>query len=584
MQHVMATPHSTVSQQKIAQESHLEQEPKKFIYDEAEHHRRHMDIHPTVSEEDFEQHLPEGTVVPQNDPAVILCRKFEPVQVLPDAPLRTMIHANDKGDAMASGAPQQSQGQKSSAKIPIAQPPSDLGAKPANRRTSLPSPLHPSKATEATPEAKCQRPQDSTNPFVTFAARARANQEMGKGTTHIAVSEAAPLMAAAAMGVKPDKVVIMNAGDHHSHQGQQKVQHEGYYDLHPLHPLNNDHHHDHHQQQLRNVAAPTAATYLASAASFDPVANEFADNKVKKPVGVIPVRVQHGHDHSHHHGYGSETGKNLEEEEESEIKDTLGDLTPAQAYAAAHKSNLTGTTMPETVWPQQMQQDEAMRDKDLEGEPARKKPLVTTVPSAPSMGATTSTAAPTMDNKTVPREQHAPISAARPVDTTTDPLRNPKWGSTTARATGGDTSQVVDHQPYQSQYRHQTTTEPAIHKGMVPAEGHEKSQPITHAGDQVSGVKKTRLTQEYGDDNRGEIDHGDTADIATGAAGTAGPSEEESGASDHHKDHEGSLFHRISQKLSSGRRKSRADPHPYHTTHQHQQGDNAVHGRRGPAQ
>ncbi|KAK3827953.1 MAG: hypothetical protein J3Q66DRAFT_321481 [Benniella sp.] len=559
MQHVVATPHPQVSQQKLAQESHLEQEPKKFIYDEAEHHRRHMDIHPTVSEKDFEQHLVEGTVVPQNDPAVVLCRKFEPVQVLPDAPLRTMIHANDKGDAMVSGAPQhqQSQGQKSSAKIPIAQPPShlsELGTKPANRRTSLPSPLHPSKATEATPESKGQRPQDSTNPFVTFAARARANQEAGKGTTHIAVTEAAPLMAAAAMGVKPDKVVIMNAGDHHSHQGQQKAQNEGHYDLHPLHPMNNDHRHDHHQQQ--------------------------------QPVGAIPVRVEHGYDHSHHHGYGSETGKKLEDEEESEIKDTVGDLTPAQAYAAAHKSNLPGTTMPETVWPQQMQQDEAVRDKDLEGEPARKKPLATTVPSAPSMGATTSTAAPTMDTKTVTREQHAPISAARPVDTTTatDPLRNPKWGSTTARATGGDTSQVVDHQPYQSQYRHQTTTEPVIHKGIVAAESHVQSQPTSHAGDQVSGVKKTRVTQAYDHDNRGEIDHGHTADTATGAAGTAGPSGEESGASDHHKDHEGSLFHRISQKLSSGRRKSRADPHPYHTTHQHQQGDNAVHGRRGPAQ
>ncbi|KAK3827715.1 MAG: hypothetical protein J3Q66DRAFT_4357 [Benniella sp.] len=129
--------------------------------------------------------------------------------------------------------------------------------------------------------------------------------------------------------VKPDKVVIMNAGDHHhSHQGQQKPQNEGHYDLHPLHPLNNDHH-DHHQQQLRNVAAPTAAAYLASAASFDPVANEFADNKVKKPVGVIPVRVQHDHDHSHHHGYGSETGKKLEDEEECEIKDAEGELTTA---------------------------------------------------------------------------------------------------------------------------------------------------------------------------------------------------------------------------------------------------------------
>ncbi|KAK3827720.1 MAG: hypothetical protein J3Q66DRAFT_320956 [Benniella sp.] len=152
------------------------------------------------------------------------------------------------------------------------------------------------------------------------------------------------------------------------------------------------------------------------------------------------------------------TGKNLEDEEECEIKDT--------ANGAAHRSNLTATTMPEAV-----------RDKIW--------PLATTVPSAPSMGATTSTAAPMMDNKTVTREQHAPISAARPVDptTATDPLRNPKWGSTTVRATGGDTSQVVDHQPYQSQYRHQTTTEPVIHKGMVAAEGHEKSQLTIHADD-----------------------------------------------------------------------------------------------------
>ncbi|KAK3827724.1 MAG: hypothetical protein J3Q66DRAFT_362933 [Benniella sp.] len=129
----------------------------------------------------------------------------------------------------------------------------------------------------------------------------------------------------------------------------------------------------------------------------------------------------------HHHGYGSETGKELEDEEESEIKDT-----------AAHKSNLPGRTIPETVWPQQMQQDEAVRDKGREGD----------LPGGNLCG-----------------------------------------GSTTVRATGGDTSQVVVDQPYQSQYRHQTTTEPVIHKA-------------------------------YDDNNRGESDHGDTADTATGAAGT----------------------------------------------------------------
>ncbi|KAI8347528.1 hypothetical protein B0O80DRAFT_465330 [Mortierella sp. GBAus27b] len=512
---------ATSPQRKVAEESHLEQEPAKYV--SGEHHLRHMDIRPTVTKEDLEEpKSPRGSMVSQNDPSVITGRKSEPVQVLPNAPMRSMTHADDKMGASPTSAsktvpspssdpqrPQQHQRQPSFPSDAAPNTPAVAALGPSTTTTTAFGSFAPQKGS----------PRE-TNPFVAFAARSKPNENTGSGSPKGSSSsggggaarEAAPLMAAAAMDAKSDNVVIMNASDEtHCHNNQHLREGRDRYELHPLQTP-----HDYRQHHLHNIAAPTAEGLLASSASFDPVANEFADNKVKRPVGVTPVKFEQDHEmthgdygshahHHHHHGQGREHGRRRSHEEsdkdlKEEERDTVGDLTAAQMYAAAHKPDLTTTIASE-----------------FDGQPYQSQ-----------------------------LRHHSP--ASKPV--TTEAKTAATTGPAAATASGGSPK-----------------------------------------GDQVAWIKRTTVTQEFDDDNDKSGTQGDNNTTATlpgtVAGGTTSTSavsgaggQEEANSSDQRKDNDGSLFHRISQKLS-GRRRSTEISHPYHTTHH--QSDNVAHGRRGPA-
>lgn len=524
MNHAIAPTLGTVShQQKIPEESHLQQEPKKFVIDEHDRHLRHMDIRPSITDEDSEgQHVHDESIVSKNNPAVVTHRKFKPVQVLPDVPICSMTQVNEKGIAMADGpktvAVPPQQGLHKDAKIPIAKPPTEWAdSLPTRSRISTGAEAPNIPAVVATGPSLAKIPIAQPTQTDTAAARRRGSLPSSfhanlttkagdKDTSrdvaskpNTAAREAAPLMAAAATGVKPDDVVVMNAGDNaHS--------------------------------QHRNVAAPSAATLLGSAASFDPATKESADHKVKKH-----VRAEHDHDHDH--GYGDED-KDLQEEK----RDTLGELSPAQEYAATHKSSLPTVAGPDAVTPEVLQRQQQRSNGT--------SPTTATNTSAPTAAQPTTVL---HDTRNEPKElPPVPVQTQFGDQHLNKPLPNPQ------ASPEGKTA---------------TTTAPAA-PVTVPA-GYEGPVPKVREGEQIVWVKKTTVEEVHDDDNLPPV--AATVPDTARAAGNAETSGK--GSDEHHKDN---LLHRIAHKLT-GRRKS-ADPHPYHSTQHHQQGDNAVHGRRGPAQ
>ncbi|KAF9980650.1 hypothetical protein BGZ65_004845, partial [Modicella reniformis] len=450
-----------------------------------EHHRRNMDIRPTVTEEDFEEHgfparkwgchesQEPRSIVPQSDPDVILRRKSEPVQVLPKA-------NNNKGIPIVTSAdwvrslPTAPPFKFTGNTVPTSPTTATLGpsttttpmyasftaskppvaptqtATPTARRTSLPSSYTSTDGTkDMTPSFKrtALSPQDATNPFVALTARSRANPtnmttaaSTGGGSTTVdtAAREAAPLMAAAAMGAKSDEAVIMNAGDNgHSYHDHQQSQHE-------QHPLQH---------------------------------------------------LQHQSEQGHTHDLGLEG-----EEEEDEKRDMVNELSPAQVYAAGHKGPAHGVAhssppvsnvTPVHALQQQQEQQNQLRGynshekasrSEMEKDPILKKALTTTVPSAPPLGTKTTgsnTAAPAVTTAPAPRAaaQHQclyppsfkPTSGATvapPTATTVPSTASPIQSATNTAGTSGTGAGATmphhstDQQPYGSQYQHQYRQQP----------------------------------------------------------------------------------------------------------------------------
>ncbi|CAO3566956.1 unnamed protein product [Mortierella alpina] len=291
----------------------------------SEHHARRMEIHPTTEDAE-ERFFPaqdwqspavrqtpmmstSGTALkPKNDPALLLARRAAPMSVLPSdshsrkgvmiaGPVQHGQHHHQQqnlsgginsaslpmaaaagvgvGAAAASHGhhqhPQRAPKEAPVAKIPIAEPPVQVPARPVRVPIAQPPATVPSTHRDPGMNAEASAVRSSGSRVPGQHIRSRLSHD--SSTSEVARA-AAPLMAASAMAVKSDEVLAMESTSSHS----------------VGHPDDHKHSHRHHQQEPMPGAIPR-----------DAHAHTHDSQTAGSATRVTPVSGQH-QSHQHHTG------------------------------------------------------------------------------------------------------------------------------------------------------------------------------------------------------------------------------------------------------------------------------------------